>query len=174
MKKTTIFSILAFAFVGFVSIQSCKKDNNTTTPTTQGFVADNNSFASFMSWSLDKTYHGPDPLLAAMAHANNDSSVTRDVYFKNGQAPVNGKYPVGALIVKHSHNPTGTVNEHTAMAKRGNNFNPGYGDWEFFMLTPSGTIATDSTGMAMRGANLMNGMCRSCHTSASHDLVFSK
>jgi hypothetical protein len=101
--------------------------------------------------------------------------VVRDVHFKNGQNPLNAVYPIGTLIVKHSHNPTGTINEFTAMVKRGNNFNPSYGDWEFFLLNSSGTIATDSSGMQMRGANLMGGMCGSCHAVASSkDFVFSK
>jgi len=61
------------------------------------------------------------------------------------------------------------------MAKRGNNFNPSTGDWEIFLLTSSGNIATDSTGMPMRGANLMGGMCRSCHAGASEkDFIYSK
>lgn len=172
MKKTTLIAYLAFAAIGLASIQSCKENSDTTAPE---FIADNTSFAGNMSWSLDKTFNGPDPLLGAMAHANNDEKVVREVRFKNGQNPVNSKYPIGTLIVKHSHNPDGTVNEFTAMAKRGNNLNPNGGDWEYFVLTPSGTIATDASGMPMRGSNLMGGMCASCHSMASaKDYVFSK
>lgn len=177
MKKISFLPLVAVMIMGIGSLQSCKNDNSTNpTPTVQEFIADSSSFSSFISWSIDKTFYGPDPLLGAMAHTNNDSTVVRNVHFKNGQNPVNGKYPIGTLIVKHSHNPTGTVNEVTAMAKRGNNFNPNYGDWEFFMLTPSGTIAIDATsGMPMRGASLMSGMCGSCHTMASaKDFIFSK
>lgn len=172
MKKTTFIAYLAFAAIGIASIQSCKENSDTTA---QEFIADNNSFTGNMSWSLAKTLNGPDPLLGAIAHANNDDKVVREIRFKNGQNPVNSKYPIGTLIVKHSHNPDGTVNEFTAMAKRGNNFNPNGGDWEYFVLTPSGTIATDASGMPMRGANLMGGMCASCHSMASaKDYVFSK
>ncbi len=178
MKKKTIVSLTLILFTGILVFQSCKKDKEdsaTSTSASDEFIADSSSFVSFMNWSLDKSYNGPDPLLGAMAHANNDSTVIRDVYFKDGQNSVNGKYPVGTLVVKYSHNPDSTVNEYTAMAKRGNNFNPNYGDWEFFMLTSSGSIATDSTGTAMRGADLMGGMCGSCHNSASSkDLIFSK
>lgn len=173
MRKTSVIALVAFAFTGIAIFQSCKKDKEDPAP--QEFIADNSSFNGFMSWSLDKTYNGPDPLLGAMAHANNDSTVVRDVHFKNGQNPVNTKYPIGTLIVKYSHNPAGTIHEYTAMAKRGNNFNPNVGDWEFFMLTSSGSIATDSTGMPMRGANLMGGMCGGCHSGASSkDFIFSK
>lgn len=176
MKKTSIITLAAFAIVGVITIQSCKKDKDADPlPATAEFVANNSSFTNYMNWSIDKVFYGPDPLLGAMAHANNDSTVVREVYFKNGQNPINTLYPIGTLIVKHSHNPAGTVNEFTAMAKRGNNFNPGVGDWEFFMLTPTGEIATDSTGMPMRGANLMGGMCGSCHSMASaKDFIFSK
>jgi hypothetical protein len=172
MKKVTLILFLVTALIGAVSIQSCKKNTDSVQPE---FVADTNSFTGNMNWSLDKTFNGPDPLLGAMAHANNDEKVVRDVHFKDGQNPVNGKYPIGTLIVKHSHNPDGTVNEYTAMAKRGNNFNPKGGDWEYFVLTPSGTIATDASGMPMRGSSLMGGMCASCHSmAASKDFVFSK
>ncbi|MBS1772427.1 MAG: cytochrome P460 family protein [Bacteroidetes bacterium] len=175
MKKK-IFLLVASVAIGVLSIESCKKTDNATNTTTTAseYIADNNSFKDFMNWTLQSTKHGPDPLLGAMAHANNDSSVTRQVYFKNGQNAVNGKYPTGTIIVKHSSNTAGTVNEFTAMVKRGNNFNPNNNDWEYFMLKPDGTIATDTSGMVMRGANLMSGMCGSCHKSASVDYIFSK
>ncbi len=170
MKPISKVTLAILIFSGIVGIQSCKKDSSTTSE----FIADNNSFSSFMSWSNDKTYHGPDPLLGTFAHANNDSSVTRKVYFKNGENPINGKYSIGTIIVKHSYNPGLSVNEVLGMVKRGNNFNPGKGDWEYFVLTSAGAIAKDNAGMAMRGASLMGGMCISCHAGASHDYVFSK
>ncbi len=170
MKKT-ILLIPVVAIIGSFSIvQSCKKSNSAPSE----YIADNTSFSGFMSWPKQATKHGPDPLLGAMAHANNDSTVTRDVYFKNGQSAVNGKYPVGTIVVKHSYNPTGTVNEFTGLVKRGNNFNPAHNDWEFFILKSDGTIMSDSTGMVMRGANLMGGMCSGCHAGATTDYVFSK
>jgi hypothetical protein len=170
MKKIFfLFSVVAL-FAGVNLTQSCKKSNSAPAE----YVATNSSFAGFTSWPLQSTKHGPDPLLVAMAHANNDSTVTRDVYFKDGQNAVNGKYPVGTIIVKHSYNPSGTVMEYTGLVKRGNNFNPAHGDWEFFMLKSDGTIMADSTGMVMRGANLMGGMCASCHSAATKDYVFSK
>lgn len=125
-------------------LQSCDKENDNDEQPEQAdeFVADDNSFADFMSWPLDVTTQGADPALG-MAHAGNDSTVTRNIYFKNGQDPVNGKYPVGSIIVKHSSNPDQTVNEFTARVKRGNEYNPTGGDWEWFMLNPDGTIASD-------------------------------
>ena len=175
MKKTfLLFSLMVTSFVIILN-QSCKNEKDNTPVPAQEYVADNNSFKDFMSWPLQGTFNGPDPLLGAMAHANNDSTVSRHVYFKNGQDKVNGAYPVGTVIVKHSTNPAGTVNELTGMVKRGNGFNPNVGDWEFFMLMPDGSIAADANGMAMRGANLMDGMCGGCHAaSANKDFIFSK
>ncbi len=61
------------------------------------------------------------------------------------------------------------------MAKRGNNFNSTGGDWEWFILNADGSIATDNDGNPLRGANLMNGGCVSCHgQAASKDHVFLK
>jgi hypothetical protein len=172
MKKTVLFTLLAIVGVT-ISFQSCSKKEET--PVVNEFIADDNSFKNFMTWPLEATNQGPDPALGT-AHAGNDSTVVRKIYFQNGQNAVNGKYPVGTMIVKHSTNPAASVNEFTALAKRGNNFNPSGGDWEWFMLMPDGTIATDpSSGMKMRGASLMNGMCVSCHSQASSkDYVFSK
>lgn len=171
MKKTTLLLALMLSSWAAILSQSCNK----TKDTQQEFIADNNSFKSFSSWPKQGSYNGPDPLLGAMAHANNDSSVVRSVYFKNGQDRVNGKFPVGTIIVKHSTNPSGTVNEFTGMVKRGNNFDPSHNDWEYFMLMADGSIMTDTSGMVMRGSSLMGGMCVSCHGGASNkDYIFSK
>ena len=170
--KIYLKSILMIGLISIMGLVSCSEDS-TTTPDAQEFIANDNSFSNFMSWKLEATNSGPDPALG-MAHAGNDSTVSRKIYVKNGQDRVNGKFPVGTIIVKHSSNPSGTVNEFTAMVKRGNNFNPAGNDWEWFMLTQDGKIAQDN-GMHVRGANLMDGMCVGCHSSASSkDFVFSK
>ena len=174
MKKITILALAVFAITTIASVQSCKDDKKND-PAPQEFVADNSTFANFASWSLDATNKGPSPSLGT-AHAGNDSTVTRKVYFKNGQSRVNGTYPIGTVIVKHSTNPAGTVNEITGMVKRGNGFNPTTGDWEWFMLMPDGSIAVDKDNMAMRGGvTMMGGMCNMCHGGASSkDFTFSK
>lgn len=180
MKKK-IASLLGFgAFVLILGV-SCKKDSKSTTPEDPApvvnnpeFIADSSTFLSFMSWPVQATKKGPSPSLGT-AHSGNDTSVTRRVHFKDGQSPVNAKYPVGTVIVKHSNNVAGSVKEIVAMVKRGNNYNPGLGGWEFFILSPSGKIAKDASGVDMRGASLMGGMCGSCHSAASSkDYIFSK
>jgi cytochrome c peroxidase len=62
------------------------------------------------------------------------------------------------------------------MVKRGNDFNPDGGDWEWFMLNADGSIASEPAvrNAKMRGANLMNGMCVSCHSAGSTDYTFTK
>ncbi|MBI3520374.1 MAG: cytochrome P460 family protein [Bacteroidetes bacterium] len=180
MKKTSLIYLSGMAILVLALTQACKKKESTPTPTavtpttSTEFIAKDSTFYNFLSWPLQATNHGPDPFLG-MAHAGNDSTVMRQVYFYNGQYPANGKYPIGTLIVKHSTNPAHTVNEFTAMVKRGNNFNPTKGDWEFFMLSSNGIIAKDSLGNPMRGANLMGGMCGSCHSQVAYkDYIFSK
>lgn len=173
-KQTTIISTLTLVMFSTTLIQSCKKDKTDDKATTNTeFIADSTTFLSFMSWPVQATKNGMDPSLG-MAHAGNDSTATRTVHFKDGVSPVNGIYPVGSIIVKHTTNTAGTLNEFTGMVKRGNGFNPTKGDWEFFMLMPNGKIATDA-GMQLRGANLMGGMCGSCHAGAANkDYIFSK
>ena len=167
--------LLILAFVSIVSISglnSCS-DDNTTTPEANEFIANDNTFMNFMNWTLVKTNQGADPALGT-AHAGNDETVTREIYIKNNQSRKDGKFPLGTIVVKHSKNTAGTVNEFTAMVKRGNDFNANGGNWEWFMLNPDGTIA-EQEGMPTRGANLMNGMCVGCHSAASaDDFVFTK
>ncbi|MCF8388594.1 MAG: cytochrome P460 family protein [Bacteroidales bacterium] len=175
MEKSRVITFVLILFMSAFIFQSCSKDDDddTTDPNPE-FVADDNTFKDFMNWALEATHQGADPALG-MAHGGNDSTVVREVYFKDGQDMQNGSYPIGTVIVKHSHNPDNSVNEFTAMAKRGNNFSPNGGDWEWFMLNSDGSIATDGDGNPMRGANLMDGMCLSCHSQAAgSDYVFSK
>ncbi len=164
---------LFFAFTlllsGLLLSTSCKKEEEVP----QEFVANNQTFTGFKSFTKVAENNGPDPSLGA-AHSGNDSTVTRYIYFKDNVAASGGTYPVGAVIVKESKNDEGTVNMITAMVKRGNSFNTQGGDWEWFVLTSDGTIAKDEQGNDMRGVALMNGACVSCHAGAEVDYVFSK
>ena len=170
------FKLLALLLIsGTLVFTACNKDDDEEPgDQPQEFVADNDTFKDFRNWVKEAENQGPDPALGP-AHAGNDSTVTRSIYFKDGQDRVNGSYPLGTLIVKEGLNSAGTFQEITAMVKRGNNFNPSGGDWEWFVLNADGTIAQDGDGNAMRGANLMGGMCLGCHTEATNkDFVFSK
>ncbi len=172
MKKVSFYLLAVLFSISAISFQSCDDDDDDDPAVTE-FIADDATFANFMSWVKEASEVGIDPAMGG-AHGANDSTVTRDIFFKDGQDPVNGEYPIGTLIIKHSHNPGGTVEVYTAMAKRGNDFNPAAGDWEWFMLNADGSVAEDGDGNKMRGANLNNGACIACHTGASTDYIFTK
>jgi hypothetical protein len=165
------FSIYLFVSILSAVIFSCSK---TETPSES--IATDSTFANYTSWKLEATTKGPSPSLGT-AHAGNDSTVTRKTYFFNGQSRVDGSYPIGTVIVKHATNSTGTFTEIVGMVKRGNNFNPSVGNWEWFMLNANGTIAKDASGNSIRGgATLMGGMCNNCHVKATStkDFTFTK
>ncbi len=174
MKKTVI-AFMSLSVVAAMFLQACNKDDDDDTPKkTNEFIADDNSFAGFESWSLDATRMGPDPALGGFAHGGNDSTVTRNIYFMNGVAAgSNGEYAVGSLIAKRSTSPNG-LDEITGMAKRGNDYDPGGNDWEYFMLNADGSIAKDTTGAELRGSMLFGGACQGCHEKATTDYIFTK
>lgn len=172
MKQISKLLVAALILVGLSFMTSCKDDDDDN-PNAE-FIADANSFTNFKSWTLVAQNQGPDPALGS-AHAGNDSTVTRYVYFRDNQSPADGTYPVGTRIVKESKNPDMSVHAVVAMAKRGNNFNTDGGDWEWFILTTDGVIATDNEGTQQRGADLLGGACVSCHSqNSATDYVFSK
>jgi len=163
MKITKFKSILVILISSFV-LQFCSETDNDP----EEFIADASDFFNFMNFNLEASNIGADPALGT-AHAGNDSTVTRKVYIKNGQNTVNGSYPLGTIIVKHSKKDDNTVNEITAMVKRGNDFNSDVGNWEWFMLNPA-----DNSIVVRGGKEMMNGMCNACHSAASaKDYVFS-
>lgn len=168
MRKLSFLFILLSATIMVSTLQSCEKDNTLTE-----YIADDNSFSDFASWSLDAEKMGIDPSLGA-AHGGNNENTIRNIYFKDAVSPENGAYPIGALIAKRSYNPDGSLDMITAMAKRGNDFDPDHGDWEYFVLNADGSIAVDGDGASMRGANLMGGACLGCHENASTDYIFTK
>jgi len=177
MKKPMTYSVLALLFTGMLTMQACKKDEPDPpappAPDPVQFVANNSSFEDWMNWPLVNELSGADPGLG-MAHGGNDETVTRRVYIKDGQTRVGGTFPQGTILVKHSSNPDNTVDEYTAMVKRGGNYDTDFNNWEYFMLTPTAEIAVDGAGNPMRGNVLMGGMCRSCHGgAAAQDYVFT-
>jgi len=104
--------------LGFLS--SCS-ENSSSDNTLKEYIADDNTFQCWMNFAIYTTKQSPDPALGE-AHGGNDNTVTREIYFKDNQSRVNGIYPIGTVIVKHSKNPDNSVNMITAMVKRGNNF----------------------------------------------------
>lgn len=138
------------------------------------FISTDETFQDFIEWTKVDSNVGPDPF-ATGSHGSNDSTVVRDVFFYENAKAVNGKYKNGTRIVKYSHSETSGFFQLTAMAKRGNNFDPDHNDWEWLVLNPNGTIAEDSIGQPLRGKNALNQFaCASCHYLSETDFVFSK
>lgn len=171
MKKTKTISMLAIALLSMVFIQSCKDDEEEPAPTKNSeFVADDASFAGWDTWDLIDTKNGVDPALTG-AHEGNDSTAVRKIYVKGAQKAVDGLYPIGTLVVKHTKSDSNEMI--TAMAKRGNSFDTANNDWEYFVIMADGKIVVDN-GTPMRGSTgLMNGMCVGCHSKATVDYVFT-
>jgi len=163
MKKEIIVGLFCLVVWG-LSLQSCG-DDDPIEP--QEFVADDSTFDNYTSWTLEVTNTGTDPgsLIAGGAHAGDSDISVRDIYFKDDQDPVDGVYPVGTVVAKHTTTTDGTVDVTHAMVKRGNDFNPTSGNWEYFTFTAAGAI--DGRGM-LEG-------CMNCHGAASaSDFIFSK
>jgi mono/diheme cytochrome c family protein len=116
-------------------------------------------FADYKTWPVTGEASEPHEVLGP-AHKGEEG--LRRVYKKqllaNPDTEAQG-YPTGTTVLKETE-VDGAVTEITAMVKRGGDFNPEHGAWEWFMLDPS-TLA-----IAGRGADLMDGMCNSCHEAA--------
>jgi cytochrome c553 len=118
-------------------------------------------FADYKTWTVIGESSAPHEKLGG-AHKSGDPNSVRRAYKKQIQANPDTEaqgYPTGTIIVKEVEQNS-AITEITAMVKRGGNFNSEHGAWEWFMLEPS-TLA-----IAGRGADLMNGMCSSCHEAA--------
>lgn len=164
MKRKFSLLLILLAAIAF-TFTSCKDDDEDD-PVAE-FIADDATFADYDAWTFITENQGPDAALGP-AHASNDSLAVRKVWQNNDNTRSDaGNYPVGTIFFKEVKNDAGAVIGLTAMAKRGNGFDPDHNDWEWFMLDPvTGNIAE-------RG--LFDGMCWGCHqASASTDYVFSK
>lgn len=158
MKKM----LLMLPMAGMLLI-GCSDDDDSVT-TTQ-FEAELQDFANYMGWSqVDYTVSDVPGLSGA--HMEGDGNFTRLIYASSNAVPVSGVYPDGSILVKETY----TWNEETGdkeyaemggllgMVKRGGDFNPGGGGWEWFMLE------SDLSGIAARGGEeMMDGACNSCH-----------
>ena len=173
MKKT-VFLLSVATLTMTAVVQSCKNDKEDPQPAPQPseFIADDNTFKGFESWHLNKTLNGADPALKG-AHGGDDSTSQRKVYLPSASvARVDGQFPLGTIVSKKTTWSTGSAI--TAMAKRGNNFDAGGNNWEYFLLNADGSILVDN-GTTMRGADLMNGACKGCHAAAkTNDYIFTK
>ncbi len=133
-------------------------------------VLESDSFAGYTDWTIIDDRTDANPLLDDMAHGAPIEGTRRIVYqrplYANPDTETQG-YPVGTKFVKETYDD-GALIEITAMVKRGGDFNSANNYWEWFILdTATGNIALDDSGAALRGADLMNGMCNGCHFAAN-------
>ncbi len=168
MKFISSFIILS---ASVLTLSSCKNDT-VSTPSTPEFVAENKSFANFMTWAQTvQPRHGKDPAgLISNAHGSDDSTMTRTIYINSADAKrdASGQFPVGTIFAKDMTMANGMSAMVTGMAKRGGEYNKTGNGWEFFMVMNGSIVA--------RGDTLMGGMCKGCHTGAGigKDFVFTK
>jgi hypothetical protein len=125
------------------------------------FIAEEEDFTDYKEWTMTGEETGEHP---ALGKAHGGSDAVRRIYQKQAKAnPMESDmgYPIGTLIVKESE-LNGEIVAITAMAKRGNDFNPEHGYWEWFMINK------DDMSFANRGADF--GACNSCHAKAKGNL----
>ena len=145
--------------------------SNTTEPD-EGFEAQNSDFANYSSWDMIDYNVAPTATISGGAHQGQSAEFARAVYASE-ERNMDGTYSEGAILVKEVFtfddngdkqyaDGTGLL----AMVKRGGEFNPDNGGWEYFLLDP------DNNSITGRGAELNNGGCQSCHASAAQDFVF--
>lgn len=124
-------------------------------------------FADYQSWDLAEFDTSPSNL-AGGAHV--DDASLRRVYQKqilaNPTEAGDFGYPIGTVLVKDISQGDDIV-QIVAMVKRGGNFDPANGNWEYFMLDPSDpTTIVQMDGQDVRGAIPM---CIGCHSGAKDD-----
>ena len=163
--------LLACAIIAMaLTLSACADEATPTAP--EEFIAQESDFVGYAAWeqtTAPRTGVDPSGALGG-AHAEMDTNMIRSMFVSpNGaQRTDGGQYPVGTIFAKEMKTTGDTVVMITAMAKRGNNFDASGNDWEYLVLDGTGAI----TG---RGADLMNGMCRACHTGAQAlDYVFTR
>jgi hypothetical protein len=164
MKRNVLLMFASgISALAFISCDSDSDSNN------DGFVAELADFQNYQNWELIDYTISDIPGLAG-AHEGTNEAYSRRVYKHPDASMSNGEFSEGSILVKEtfSWNPTSGAMEFATeggllgMVKRGAEFNPDFGGWEWFML------ATDGSAIAAQGADLMGGMCNNCHNGASN------
>ena len=131
---------------------------------------DDESFIGYSEWfQIDESNAAVEELNGS-AHGADISGTTRRVYKKQQWAnPVMTGYPIGTVIVQEVLDGDNII-EVTGMVKRGSDFNPDNGFWEWFVIdAESETVLSDAQGNPLRGAQLSNNSCNQCHSDATPD-----
>ena len=139
-------------------------------PTPTEYVAEESLFANYQSWDMIEFTAEPHAKLGG-AHLNSDTPPLRRIFQKQVLAnPTDAGdmgYPIGTVLVKDIA-VDNNIEQVVAMVKRGGDFNPDHGGWEWFMLDPADySILKDAQDQPIRGADIG---CNSCHSLAADDL----
>lgn len=175
MKKITI--TYSFILVGIISLPfTTLKGFIDAGNQPAEFIANDETFKNYLSWTLLAERSGRDPALGIF-HNSNVENLIRKVYIKDNIKPIDGSYPIGTVIVKEYRNQDGTPSEFDplAMVKRGGDqFNTSFNGWEWFRLDRKSLKVAIIDGVAIRGADLGNNACNRCHSKVkSKDMVFT-
>ena len=165
---------IAVLAVGMTAVGCGDDKGSNSSDSDTEFVAALEDLSGYEDWErIDYTIDDTNPA-AGSAHAATLREYSRIVY-RNASAKAQGSaYPRGSIIVKETFTWENGTRKFAAtggllaMVKRGGDFNPEGNGWEWIALAP------DRSGIAGRGgAEMMNGNCNACHSSAqSKDFVF--
>ncbi len=144
------------------------------------YIANLASFAAYKDWSIIDYSMGDTNINLGTAHKGDDDNFSRRVYANALalDAGSTGDFPSGSILIKevttyqNGNQEFASMGGLLAMVKRGADYNLGNGGWEWFDLS------TDLSSITAQGADLMSGMCNSCHQQAAlqdggRDMVFA-
>ncbi len=173
-RKINIEWFTFFVLLLTIFVTACNKDISPSIA--QEFIADDNSFKNYTTWTKIAEKSGKDAALGIF-HNVDVNNLVRRVYVKDNAQRKDSEYPIGTIIVKDYVNADGTKADFdpVAMVNRGGpSFNVANNKWEWFRLDRNtGGIAVID-GSIIRGGSLGNNACNSCHIGAKYrDLVFT-
>lgn len=159
----------------------CSNDDENVVQTApdDGYAAQLQDLQAYMAWAkADYTTYPTNRDLLGDAHEGNTPLRVREVWANQDLSISDSAYPRETIIVKETHGWTDSGDRTwpdmggvLAMVKRGGEFNPSGGGWEYFILS------NDVSQIMERGTNVMNGMCMACHSAATvaggKDYVFA-
>lgn len=132
------------------------------------FAIDTHVFENYQDWELID-YNTTPETLDGWAHIDNPD--LRRTFQKQRLAYPdqhgNMHYPTGTTLIKEI-TKDGKVAQVVGMVKRGGDFNPEGGNWEYFMLDPHDVakVVVNEAGDSLRGA--LPG-CNACHSAAKDE-----
>lgn len=152
---------------------------SSTDSSEEQFVAELSDLMNYREWlSIDYSIGPTHPALAGR-HGGDGEQLSRRVFANDialSMADGTTEFPVGSAFVSEiSHfedegRDVETIADEgglLAMVKRGGDFNPDGGGWEWFVL------ANDRSRIVRRGADFLDRLCSDCHQMASEDAEVS-